>query len=89
VCVRDTAIPLVLMLAPLAPHICEEIAQRMGHDGTIAYQGFPVADPAELVDDTVTLVVQINGKVRDRVEVSADADAATVEAAAMALPRIA
>jgi leucyl-tRNA synthetase len=88
ICVRDTAIPLVLMLAPLAPHIAEEIAERMGHQGTIGFQSFPEADPAELVDDTVTLVVQVNGKVRDRTEVTSAADAASIEAIALALPRI-
>jgi leucyl-tRNA synthetase len=88
VCVRETAMPLVLMLYPLAPHICEEMAARMGHEGTIGFESFPEADPAELVDDTVTLVVQVNGKVRERVEVASDADAASIEATALALPRI-
>jgi leucyl-tRNA synthetase len=88
VCERETAETLALLLAPLAPHIAEEMWQRLGHAPTIGFAAFPVADPAELVDETVTLVVQVNGKVRERVEVAADADAATVEAAALALPRI-
>ena len=79
---------MALLLAPLAPHIAEELWRRLGHEPTIGLCAFPEADPAELVDDTVTLVVQVNGKVRDRVEVAADADAATIEAAALGAARI-
>jgi leucyl-tRNA synthetase len=76
--------PLVLMLAPVAPHIAEELWQRLGHTETLAYQPFPVADPALLAVATVTLPVQVNGKVRGRVAVAVDADEATVRAAALA-----
>jgi leucyl-tRNA synthetase len=88
VCARETAEALALLLAPLAPHIAEEMWTRLGHEPTIGFVPFPEADQAELVDDTVTLVVQVNGKVRERVEVTAGADAASVEAIALALPRI-
>ena len=67
---RDVAEALVLMLAPLAPHISEELWSRLGHDGSLAYEPFPVADPEMLVEQTVTCVVQVAGKVRDRIEVS-------------------
>jgi leucyl-tRNA synthetase len=67
---RDAAEALVLMLSPLAPHISEELWSRLGNAESIAYEPFPVADPAMLVDDTVTCVVQVAGKVRDRLEVS-------------------
>ena len=67
---RDAAEALVLMLAPLAPHISEELWSRLGHAQSLAYEPFPVADPEMLVDDTVTCVVQVAGKVRDRLEVS-------------------
>ncbi|MBV6508166.1 MAG: Leucine--tRNA ligase [Acidimicrobiales bacterium] len=66
--------PLVLMVAPLAPHVAEELWRRMGHTGSLAYEAFPEADPARLVEETVTMVVQVNGKVRDRVAVPADID---------------
>jgi leucyl-tRNA synthetase len=66
---RDAAEALVLMLAPLAPHISEELWSRLGHPGTLAYEPYPVADPAMLVEETVTCVVQVAGKVRDRLEV--------------------
>lgn len=69
---REVVEPLVVMLAPVAPHIAEELWARLGHEGGITYVPFPVADPAYLVDDTVTCVIQVKGKVRDRVEVPAD-----------------
>ncbi|WP_433343563.1 leucine--tRNA ligase [Micromonospora sp. CA-111912] len=80
---REVAEPLVLMLAPFAPHVAEELWRRLGHDASLAYADFPVADPALLVAETVTYPVQINGKVRGRVEVSADASEETVRVAAL------
>jgi leucyl-tRNA synthetase len=81
---REVAEPLVLMLAPFAPHIAEELWQRLGHEGSLAYADFPSADPALLVAETVTYPVQINGKVRGRVEVVDGAGEATVRQAALA-----
>ena len=86
---RDVADALVLMVSPFAPHIGEELWARLGHEGGITYVPFPVADPALLVDETVEYPVQVNGKVRGHVTVPADADAAAVEAAALAEPRVA
>ena len=74
---------LVSLLAPFAPHIAEELWQRLGHTDTLAYADFPVADPALLVTETVTYPVQVNGKVRGRVEVAPDASEETVRAAAL------
>jgi leucyl-tRNA synthetase len=76
--------PLVLMVAPLAPHLAEELWQRLGHDTSLAHGPFPVADPKYLVEDTIELPVQVNGKVRGRITVPADADADALEAAALA-----
>jgi leucyl-tRNA synthetase len=76
--------PLVLMLAPLAPHLAEELWLRLGHTTSLAHGPFPESDPAYLVDDTVEYPVQVNGKVRGRVMVAADADDDTVKAAALA-----
>ena len=70
---RDLAEPLVLMVAPLAPHLAEELWQRLGHPGSLAFEPFPQADPALAADATVTLPVQINGKVRFTIEVPASA----------------
>ena len=69
---REAAEALVLMLAPLAPHLAEELWARLGHDRVLAFEPFPQADPALLVQSTVTCVVQVAGKVRDRIEVPAD-----------------
>ncbi|HUB54472.1 MAG TPA: leucine--tRNA ligase [Mycobacterium sp.] len=81
---RAAVEPLVLMLAPLAPHLAEELWQRLGHPTSLAHGPFPVADPGYLVEDTVEYPVQVNGKVRGRITVPADADADAVEAAALA-----
>ena len=55
---------MVLMLAPLTPHVAEELWERLGHTASLAYEDFPEADPALLVDDEVEVPVQVNGKVR-------------------------
>jgi leucyl-tRNA synthetase len=81
--------PLVLMLAPLTPHVAEELWARLGHGASLTYEPFPDADPAWLVDDEIEIPVQIKGKVRGHVRVAADADAAVLEAAARAEPKIA
>ena len=69
---REVVEALVLMVAPLAPHLAEELWSRLGHDSSLTCVEFPAADPALLVEDTVTCVVQVQGKVRDRLEVPAD-----------------
>ncbi len=81
---REVADPLVLMLAPLAPHIAEELWQRMGHDDSLAYAAWPAYDEAWLVEDRVELALQVMGKVRGRIEVPADADPKAIEALALA-----
>ena len=85
---REVADALVLMVSPFVPHTGEELWRRIGHDTTVAFEPFPVADPALLVVDTVEYPVQVNGKVRGHVTVPADADAAAVEAAALAEARV-
>ena len=81
---REAITPLVLMLAPVAPHLAEEMWRRLGHDRSLAHGPFPQADPRYLVDENVEYPVQVNGKVRGRISVSADADAEALEAAALA-----
>ncbi|MGY1840446.1 MULTISPECIES: leucine--tRNA ligase [unclassified Modestobacter] len=81
---RSVAETLVLLTSPLAPHLAEELWSRLGHSGSVAWAAFPVAESRWLVDDTVTVAVQVNGKVRAQVAVPADADAAGLEAAARA-----
>jgi leucyl-tRNA synthetase len=85
---RSVAEPLVLMLAPLCPHIAEELWTRLGHDGSLAYGPFPVADERWLAAESVEYPIQVNGKVRSRVTVAADADGDAVQAAALADEKI-
>jgi leucyl-tRNA synthetase len=79
---RIVAESLVLMLAPLAPHAAEELWAKLGHTESLAWHSFPVADEALLVDDTIEIPVQVNGKVRSVINVAADADAEAMEAIA-------
>jgi len=65
--------PFVLLLAPFAPHIAEELWEAMGHSTTLAYEPWPAYDPALLEDDEVNLVIQVNGKVRATIQVPKDA----------------
>jgi len=79
---------LVLMVAPVAPHIAEELWQRLGHAESLAHHPFPVADPAYVAEETVTCVVQVMGKVRARLEVLPGVAAGELEAAALAHPDV-
>jgi leucyl-tRNA synthetase len=81
---RSVAEALVLMVAPLTPHIAEELWARLGHTTSLAYGPFPVADVRYLVEDSVEYPIQVNGKVRSRITVAAAATADEVEAAALA-----
>ena len=84
----DAAIDALLqVMAPSAPHLCAELWE-MRRGGHVHLEPWPEADPAKLVDDTVTMVIQINGKVRDRVEVPADLDEAAAEALALASDKV-
>lgn len=71
---RAAVEPLVLMVAPVAPHIAEELWQQLGHDTTLAYEAFPVADESYLHDDQMEIPVQINGKVKTRFTIGINAD---------------
>ncbi|WP_273369359.1 leucine--tRNA ligase [Corynebacterium massiliense] len=71
---RAAVEPLVIMVAPIAPHIAEELWSRLGHEGTITFVDFPTFEDKWLVDDEIELPVQVNGKVKARVNVPADAD---------------
>jgi leucyl-tRNA synthetase len=85
---REVAEGLVRMLAPLAPHVAEELWSKLGHEESVVWADFPEADLALLVRDEVELPVQVAGKVRSRVLVPAGADEATVRAAALADDRV-
>jgi leucyl-tRNA synthetase len=86
---RSAMETFVLLLAPMAPHAAEEMWEILGHGETLSYHPWPTFDPALLKDDTVEIPVQVNGKLRARVTVPADADAAALEAAARAEEKVA
>jgi leucyl-tRNA synthetase len=81
--------PLVQLAAPFAPHLAEELWHRLGHDRSVFDSAWPTYDPALATDELVTVVVQVNGKRRGSVQVSADAPESEVLAAALADPAIA
>ncbi|MGW3824475.1 leucine--tRNA ligase [Streptomyces sp. NPDC005071] len=85
---RSVAERLVLLVAPLAPHIAEELWRRLGHPDSVVHQDFPVADPAYVVDETVTCVVQVKGKVKARLEISPSITDEELEALALADPAV-
>ncbi|MFF4094573.1 leucine--tRNA ligase [Streptomyces sp. NPDC001834] len=85
---RSVAEALVLLVAPLAPHIAEELWRRLGHTESVVHQDFPVADPAYVVDETVTCVVQVKGKVKARLEIPPTISDEELEAQALADPAV-
>jgi leucyl-tRNA synthetase len=72
----------VLLLAPFAPHLAEELWRLLGHDTTLAYHAWPAYDAALTIDEQVELVLQVNGKVRDKILVPAGLDTVALESAA-------
>ncbi|WP_111655900.1 leucine--tRNA ligase [Isoalcanivorax indicus] len=76
----------VLLLAPIVPHICHALWQALGHDEAVVDAAWPRHDESALVKDTIELVVQVNGKVRARIDAPAEADKATLEAMARSAP---
>ncbi len=79
---------LVLVLSPFAPHLAEELWQRLGHAGSLAYEPWPAWDPALVLEDTVTVAIQVNGKLRATLELPRDLEAGQVREAALADERI-
>ena len=86
---RAAVEPLVLMVAPLAPHIAEELWHRLGHEQSLAHEPFPVADPELVAEDTITAVVQVRGKLRAQLEVSASITEDELRELALTHPRLA
>ncbi|WP_413716420.1 leucine--tRNA ligase [Sphingobium sp. B11D3D] len=80
---------LTLLVAPMTPHIAEEAWAEMGHEGLIADAMWPSVDPALLVDDEVTIAIQVMGKLRDTITVAKGTDKATLESLALAAPNVA
>lgn len=76
------------LLNPFAPHLTEELWEFLGHQGTIAYEPWPTYDEAKIIHDEVTIIVQVNGKLRDRLIVARDTDAKELENLALSNERI-
>jgi leucyl-tRNA synthetase len=85
---REVVEPLVLMIAPFTPHIAEELWARLGHVESLAYAAFPTADPALITAEQLEYPVQVNGKVRARLRLPADAEPAALQHAALHHPRV-
>ncbi|MGD9115873.1 MAG: leucine--tRNA ligase [Dehalococcoidia bacterium] len=85
---RESIQSLMLLLAPTAPHLAEELWQQTGHDYSIHNQPWPKWDEALAKDEEITLVVQVNGKLRDRIAVAADINKPQAENQALASPKV-
>jgi leucyl-tRNA synthetase len=85
---RTVLEPFVCLLSPFAPHIADELWEALGHSGTVAHECWPKFDAALVREDEIEIPVQINGKVRAKVAVAAEADRAAIEAAARADAKI-
>ncbi|MCK5915025.1 MAG: class I tRNA ligase family protein, partial [Deltaproteobacteria bacterium] len=85
---REAVETVVLLLAPIVPHIAEEIWSELGHTNGISYVPVPIADPEALVEDTILVVVQVNGKVRERLQVARDMAKDDLEKLALASERV-
>jgi leucyl-tRNA synthetase len=86
---RDEVLPLVQLVAPYAPHIADELWERLGHDGSVMDAGWPQFSEALAREDTIQVAVQVNGKLRGTLSLPRDVDQVTAQAAAMAEPSIA
>ena len=87
-CPREFAEGFTKMLSCIAPHVCEEIWQVLGHNKTIAYESWPTYDEAKCASDVIDMPIQVNGKVRSVVSIPADADKDTVLATVKADDKI-
>ncbi len=85
---KNVADAFALLLAPFAPHLAEEVWSRLGHAKSLAREPWPTFDPAKLVESVLELPVQINGKLRDKITVPADASEETILAAALAAEKV-
>jgi leucyl-tRNA synthetase len=86
--VQEALEAVVLMLAPIVPHICHELWQALGHSEAVVDCAWPAVDEAALVRDSIEMVVQVKGKVRGKVSVAADADDDTIREAALLDPNV-
>src|SRR6185436_4183819 len=81
--------PFLLLLAPFAPHLSEELWERLGHGASVSRQSWPQYDPQLVLSETLTIPLQVNGKLRSKIEVAADAAEAEIVALAQQDPKLA
>ena len=86
---REAMESVVRLLGPFVPHITEELWRNLGNDSSLESNGWPTYDESALAADTLLIVVQVNGKVRGKINVAAGADKEAVEKAAMEEPNVA
>jgi len=86
--VREAVEAIAIMVSLVAPFTAEEMWERLGHKPSVALAGWPVLDKELLVADTVTAVIQINGKIKDRIDISPTISDAELEKSALALPSV-
>jgi leucyl-tRNA synthetase len=85
---REALDTMTLLIGPAMPHLAEELWQRLGHDKLLAETAWPLADPKLVIDDTATVAVQVNGKLRATIQLPRDCDKAEAERAALAEPAV-
>jgi len=85
---RVIAEPLVLLLAPLTPHIAEELWEKLGYDMSVVYAKFPVPDEMLLVEEEIEIPIQINGKLKSKIKVDSNATDETLQEKALADKKI-
>ena len=85
---RELAENFTLMLAPFAPHLAEELWERLGHYRSLSRRPWPTFDPAMLIESTLEIPVQVNGKLRDKITVPADASEHTIFDMALAAEKV-
>jgi leucyl-tRNA synthetase len=81
-------VTLIVLIGPMMPHVAEELWAVLGRPGLLCEQTWPVADPAQIVDETVTIAIQVNGKLRSTLDLPRDLDSKQAEAAALAEPAV-
>jgi leucyl-tRNA synthetase len=86
---RDEVVPLISLVSPFAPHIAEELWEQIGNDGSVFDGGWPAFDPALATEETIELIVQVNGKLRGKIQVARDITQETALERAMADPAVA
>ncbi len=85
---REAVEKMIMLLSPFAPHICEELWERMGYQTLLTMNPWPSYEPELAKEERVTIVVQINGKLRDRFEADRDADEEELKKTALGLEKI-